>query len=159
MVGPGTGLAPFRGFLQHRRYAYARKQLGPCHLFFGCRSPSDDYLYADELNALGGSGVINLHTAFSRASEACSSGHWRGARVNIAYVQDEIEAHGEAVAELLLEKGGHLYVCGDGQEMARDVHAALVAALGRRLRVSEQAAEARLSALGTEGRYRREIWN
>ena len=97
MVGPGTGLAPFRGFIQHRRYTTDRKKLGPCHLFFGCRSEHDDFLYGEELTAWNTVKAITLHTAFSRGADPVGAGYWRGARVGIPYVQDCIEANAEEV--------------------------------------------------------------
>ena len=113
MVGPGTGLAPFRGFLQERAARKARGQaLGDAMLFFGCRHPEQDFIYADELKRFAADGIVDLHTAFSRA----------GGRK--AYVQDQIREQGEAVWKLL-QAGAHVYVCGDGSRMEPDVRRTL----------------------------------
>ena len=115
MIGPGTGLAPFRGFLQERAARKAKgATLGPAMLFFGCRHPDQDYLYADELKAFAADGITELHTAFSRAE---------GPKT---YVQNLVTAQQDRVWSLI-ENGAIIYVCGDGGKMEPDVKAALVA--------------------------------
>ena len=115
MIGPGTGLAPFRGFLQERAARKAKgATLGPAMLFFGCRHPEQDYLYADELKAFAADGITELHTAFSRAD---------GPKT---YVQHLVAAQKDRVWSLI-EQGAIVYVCGDGGKMEPDVKAALVA--------------------------------
>ena len=115
MIGPGTGLAPFRGFLQERANRKNKgNRLGPAMLFFGCRHPDQDYLYADELKAFAADGVTELYTAFSRGE---------GPKT---YVQHLIAAQKEKVWNLI-GQGAITYVCGDGGKMEPDVKAALVA--------------------------------
>src|SRR5258706_1277296 len=101
MVGPGTGLAPFRGFLQERAALKTKgAALGPAMLFFGCRHPDQDYLYADELKAFEASAITELHTAFSRAE---------GPKT---YVQNLVTAQKERIWSLI-EQGAIIYFCGD----------------------------------------------
>ena len=161
LVGPGTGLAPFRAFLQERRVRWPRKKLGPCHVFFGCQKEELDFLYSDELRTLQQTGAVELHTAFSRGGDAAAAGYCRGVRVGIPYVQDLLEEQAAEVSRLLLSEtsNGHLYVCGDGQHMAADVHAALRYVAMQQLGLSTEAAEAKLAALTKAGRIQREIWH
>jgi cytochrome P450 / NADPH-cytochrome P450 reductase len=146
MIGPGTGLAPFRGFLQERA---DRKQkgasLGPAMLFFGCRHPDQDYLYADELKAFAADGVTELFTAFSRGD---------GPKT---YVQHLITAQQEKVWRLI-EQGAIVYVCGDGGKMEPDVKAALVAIYRERGGADADAGQRWIEDMGTKNRYVLDVW-
>jgi cytochrome P450 / NADPH-cytochrome P450 reductase len=146
MVGPGTGLAPFRGFLQERAARKAKgAKLGPAMLFFGCRHPEQDYLYADELKAFAADGITELHTAFSRAETPKT------------YVQNLIAAQQERVWTLI-EQGAIIYVCGDGGKMEPDVKAALVAIYRDRAGADAAAGQRWIDDLGTKNRYVLDVW-
>ena len=146
MVGPGTGLAPFRGFLQERTALKAKgASLGPAMLFFGCRHPDRDYLYADELKAFAVDGITELHTAFSRA---------KGPKT---YVQNLVAAQKDRVWSLI-ESGAIVYVCGDGGKMEPDVKAALVAIYRERKGADADAALRWIDDLGTSNRYVLDVW-
>lgn len=139
MVGPGTGLAPFRGFIQERTAAAAGgAALGPATLFFGCRRADQDYIYREELEAAAAGGALTaLHVAFSRATAKKD------------YVQHHMLKDGGAGLRAALgAKGAAVYVCGDAKRMAKDVHAALCEALG----------EAAVRRLADEGRYHKDVW-
>ena len=146
MIGPGTGLAPFRGFLQEREARKARgASLGPAMLFFGCRHPEQDYLYADELKACAAAGITELHTAFSRAD---------GPKT---YVQHLVAAQKDRVWSLI-EQGAIIYVCGDGGKMEPDVKAALVAIYRERRAPMRKRDRAGSTRLGTRNRYVLDVW-
>jgi cytochrome P450 / NADPH-cytochrome P450 reductase len=146
MIGPGTGLAPFRGFLQERAALRAKGvSLGPAMLFFGCRHPDQDYLYADELKAFAGDGITELHTAFSRSD---------GPKT---YVQHLIAAQKGRVWSLI-EKGAVIYVCGDGGKMEPDVKAALVAIYREHAGAQADAALRWIDDLGAKNRYVLDVW-
>jgi cytochrome P450/NADPH-cytochrome P450 reductase len=146
MIGPGTGLAPFRGFLQERvALKAAGKSLGPAMLFFGCRHPEQDYLYADELKAFAADGITDLHTAFSRGD---------GPKT---YVQHLIAAQKDRVWSLI-EQGAIIYVCGDGGKMEPDVKAALVAIYRERSGADQNAGLRWIDDLGAKNRYVLDVW-
>jgi cytochrome P450 / NADPH-cytochrome P450 reductase len=146
MVGPGTGLAPFRGFLQERAARKAKgATLGPAMLFFGCRHPEQDYLYADELKAFAADGITELHTAFSRAETPKT------------YVQNLIAAEQERVWSLI-EQGAIIYVCGDGGKMEPDVKATLVSIYRERAGADAAAAQRWIEDLGAKNRYVLDVW-
>jgi cytochrome P450/NADPH-cytochrome P450 reductase len=146
MIGPGTGLAPFRGFLQERAAMMAQDiSLGPSMLFFGCRSPEQDYLYAEELKDLAEHGITELHVAFSRAG------------TDKTYVQHLIAQQKDRVWKLI-EDGAIVYVCGDGSKMEPDVKAALMAIYRDKTGSDEAAAVRWIDDLGTRNRYVLDVW-
>ena len=111
MVGPGTGIAPFRSFLEEREIEGAK---GENWLFFGDQKRKCDFLYEEEFAEFERKGILHrLHTAFSRDQE------------QKIYVQDRMRENG---AELWkwLQEGAYFYVCGDAKRMAKDVHQALI---------------------------------
>lgn len=116
MIGPGTGVAPFRGFLQER--SLLRRQgvdVGQSVLFTGCRRHDEDFLYGDEWEEMKVDlkDRLDLYTAFSREEE------------KKVYVQDRIAEQAGLVRKLLTDSGAWLYICGDGGRMAKDVKAKL----------------------------------
>ena len=146
MIGPGTGLAPFRGFLQERAALKARgAALGPAMLFFGCRHPEQDYLYADELKGFAADGITELRTGFSRGE---------GPKT---YVQNLIAAEKDRVWALI-EQGAIIYVCGDGGKMEPDVKATLVAIYRERRAADAQAGQRWIDDLGGKNRYVLDVW-
>jgi len=146
MIGPGTGLAPFRGFLQERSVLRERgTALGPAMLFFGCRHPDQDYLYRDELERYAAAGIAELHVAFSRLGETKT------------YVQHRIDEQADRVWALL-ESDAVIYVCGDGSRMEPGVRATLAGLFRRKTGGDEAVAQAWLDGLTGAGRYHLDVW-
>jgi cytochrome P450 / NADPH-cytochrome P450 reductase len=147
MVGAGTGMAPFRGFLQERA-ALAQKgvPVGESILFYGCRNAQSDMLYADELKAFEESGVTRLQIAFSR-----EPGEPR------TFVQHLIEREGDHVWDLI-ETGAVIYVCGNANTMAPGVRAALMDVYRAKTNGSDPSAEEWLAGLRDADRYLEDIW-
>ncbi|MED1093597.1 bifunctional cytochrome P450/NADPH--P450 reductase [Bacillus paramycoides] len=147
MVGPGTGVAPFRGFLQARKAMKVNgESLGEAHLYFGCRSLEEDYLYQEELEQAQSEGIVTLHTSFSRMKEQPKS-----------YVQHLMKQDAEKLIDLL-NQGAHLYICGDGRKMAPDVENTLIKCYANIHNVSEQQASAWLQQLEEKLYYSKDVW-
>ena len=143
MVGPGTGIAPFRAFLEERR---AKGAAGKSWLFFGDRRSKTDFLYGDELNGyLGDKSLTRLDLAFSRDQDYK------------IYVQDRMREH---ASELFawIEGGAFFYVCGDASRMAKDVNQALTEIVAQEGGMDEEAATAYVKAMRKEKRYLRDVY-
>lgn len=143
MVGPGTGIAPFRAFLQERQASGAT---GRNWLLCGNRHRNEDFLYGDELTAWQKSGLLTrLDLAFSRDQP------------EKIYVQHLLR---QQAAEVFawLQDGAHLYVCGDAKHMAEDVQKALLALIEQQGRMDAAAARQYLLGLRQQKRYQRDVY-
>ena len=147
MVGPGTGFAPFRGFLQERAVLRAQgRAVGPAVLFFGCRHPRQDFIYQEELRVFAEQGVAQVFACFSRLVGEQKT-----------YVQDQIRQQRTLVWKLIQE-GAVIYVCGDATRMAPDVRRAFAAVHREETGTDEHAADAWLERLTAENRYLVDVW-
>lgn len=143
MIGPGTGVAPFRSFLEEREEQGAG---GKTWLFYGDRHFVTDFLYQTDWQRMLKDGVLNrLDVAFSRDTE------------EKVYVQHRILEHSKELYAWLQE-GAHVYVCGDEKHMAHDVHAALVTVIQEEGGLSAGDAAAYLDNLQQEQRYQRDVY-
>ena len=143
MVGPGTGIAPFRAFLQERE---ATGATGPTWLFFGDRNRTTDFLYEEEINAWLERGVLHrLDTAFSRD------------QAEKVYVQHRMLENGAEIWRWLAQ-GAYFYVCGDAARMAKDVDDALHRIVEEQGGKTKEEAAAFVGELKKAKRYRKDVY-
>lgn len=143
MVGPGTGIAPFRSFIQERA---VNKATGRSWLFFGDQHAASDFLYQNELEQYQQDGVLTrLDTAFSRDA------------VQKVYVQHKLIEHKKELFAWI-EKGAIFYVCGDKEHMAKDVNDTLITIIEQEGTMDREAAEAYLKDMQKQGRYQRDVY-
>jgi len=143
MVGPGTGVAPFRAFVQERRATEAK---GRSWLFFGDRTFTHEFLYQlDWQDALKDGSLTHMDIAFSRD------------RPDKIYVQHKVWERRHELVEWL-DGGAHFYVCGDAKAMAKDVRAMLVNAYADVKTLSPEAAEQAVATLEREKRYLQDVY-
>nr|CAG4640676.1 EOG090X027R [Eulimnadia texana] len=148
MIGPGTGVAPFRGFIQERhRLKEEGKPVGETILFFGCRNRAEDFLYEDELQTYVAEGTLQLHVAFSRE------------QLQKVYVTHLLKESAADVWRILGKENGHIYVCGDARNMARDVHDIIVNICREHGGMSESEALQYVKKLETQRRYSADVWS
>ncbi|WP_264183989.1 sulfite reductase subunit alpha [Bacillus shivajii] len=143
MVGPGTGIAPFRSFIQEREH---QQDKGKAWLFFGDQHEKTDFLYEEEFkNSLERGTLTHLTTAFSRDSD------------KKVYVQHRLEENGKEIYQWL-ENGAIFYVCGDKERMAKDVHQALIDIIKTHGNRTDEEAEETLKQMKKEHRYLRDVY-
>uniref|UniRef100_A0A8C1YTW0 Methionine synthase reductase n=1 Tax=Cyprinus carpio TaxID=7962 RepID=A0A8C1YTW0_CYPCA len=158
MVGPGTGVAPFIGFLQQRekeREANREATFGEMWLFFGCRHKDKDFLFREELERFAHNGTLShLIVCFSRDEPDAA-----GTVNRPTYVQHNLRLHAKNVASILLKDKGSLYVCGDAKNMAKDVNDTLLEIIGNELQIDKLDAMKTVAGLREEKRYLQDIWS
>uniref|UniRef100_A0A8C4VBK9 Nitric oxide synthase n=1 Tax=Falco tinnunculus TaxID=100819 RepID=A0A8C4VBK9_FALTI len=150
LIGPGTGIAPFRSFWLQRLHDLEKKGIkgGDMTLLFGCRQPEMDHIYKEETDEMKRKGVLKeVYTAYSRQPGQPK-----------VYVQDILQSKLETkVCNLLHKEEGHLYVCGD-VHMAKDVAQTLKGLLAKYLNLNEQQAEEYFFQLKSQKRYHEDIF-
>lgn len=143
MIGPGTGVAPFRAFMQERE---ARDATGDNWMFFGDQTFTQDFLYQVEWQNYLKSGLLTrMDVAFSRD------------QAEKVYVQDRLKEQASDVFAWL-ERGAHLYICGDANRMAKDVHQTLVEIIQEHGKLSAEQAEDYLKSLRSNKRYQKDVY-
>uniref|UniRef100_A0A8D0GNL2 NADPH--hemoprotein reductase n=1 Tax=Sphenodon punctatus TaxID=8508 RepID=A0A8D0GNL2_SPHPU len=149
MIGPGTGIAPFMGFIQERAWLKQKgKEVGETVLYYGCRYEREDYLYRDELAQFYKEGVLTqLNVAFSRDQE------------QKVYVQHLLKKNKEGLWKLIHEGNAHIYVCGDARNMARDMQNVFYEIVAEYGKLSQQQAVDYVKKLMTKGRYSLDVWS
>lgn len=146
MAGLGTGMAPFRAFIQERAFLKSQgEEVGPMALYFGSRHRAKEYLYGEELEAYNASGLLtNLRLAFSRD------------QVEKVYIQHKIKGDSDTIAKWLLEEKGHFYLCGPTWP-AGDVYDAIVSAFVANGQTHSKAQQ-ELQEMKENGRYVLEVY-
>ncbi|XP_062329842.1 P450 (cytochrome) oxidoreductase b [Osmerus eperlanus] len=149
MVGPGTGIAPFMGFIQERGWLIEQgKELGETVLYFGCRHKNEDYIYQEELEEAEKTGVLSqLNIAFSRDQE------------QKVYVQHLLRNNKEHLWKLIHTDNAHIYICGDARNMARDVQTAFYEMAEELGGMTRAQATDYVKKLMTKGRYSQDVWS
>ncbi|XP_052900723.1 NADPH--cytochrome P450 reductase isoform X1 [Anopheles moucheti] len=148
MVGPGTGLAPFRGFIQERDFSKQEgKEIGQTTLYFGCRKRTEDYIYEDELEDYSKRGIVNLRVAFSRDQE------------KKVYVTHLLEQDSDLIWNVIGENKGHFYICGDAKNMATDVRNILLKVIRSKGGLSETEAQQYIKKMEAQKRYSADVWS
>ncbi|KAI9224647.1 cytochrome P450 [Blastocladiella britannica] len=151
MISAGTGISPFLGFLEERdaRGLTAASGAAEAHMFYGCRHPDHDHVYAAEMRDYVARGVLTkAHVAYSRHAPSLA------ANGGVKYVQHAIAQEADLVMDLLA-RGGRIYICGSAKGMARDVFKAVAQMAHDKLGVD---GDAYVQGLQAEGRYLEDVW-
>ncbi|XP_045209128.2 methionine synthase reductase-like [Mercenaria mercenaria] len=153
LIGPGTGVAPFIGYLDHRgsqQEAQAETQFGETWLFYGCRHKDRDYIFREKIeHHVSTATLSNLLVSFSRDEQSADAPR---------YVQDNLRSHGAEIVSLIEEKGAIVYVCGDAKNMAKDVNQAFIDIFSQCKGISSDEARKLVMKLRLHRQYKEDVW-
>lgn len=159
MIGPGTGIAPFIGYLRSKKETLKNLNL---YLFYGCRDPNKDFLFKDEILNQLAPNLKLFSVSFSRYvydKTTCCDDYIEKYHVKESkYVQDSIRFYSKEMVRLIDEQNGYVYVCGDAKNMSKDVFNCFVECLTKELGLSSQDANAYLMNMIKTKRYKQDIW-
>jgi len=148
LIGPGTGFAPMRGFIQERAFQKQQgKEVGETWMFYGCRHRDEDFMYQEELEQFEADGVIKLSVAFSRDQE------------QKVYVTHHLRERAAEVWRVLGVEHGHVYVCGDAKSMARDVNTLLTEICRDQGGMAPEEADKYIKTMRSQKRYSEDVWS
>lgn len=150
MIGPGTGLAPFRGFLQEIQHLRQKNQLETSDviLYYGCRHKNEDYLYPDELAKFKEDGTLTqLRVAFSRD------------QAEKVYVTHLLEQNRDETWDIIGNRNGYVYICGEARSMAKNVLQIFKNIIMEKLKTDEKGADAYLKRMEHDKRYKADVWS
>lgn len=150
MIGPGTGLAPFRGFLQELKYLREKDgvETSDVILYYGCRHKDQDYLYEEELNEYKNEGVLTeLRIAFSRDQP------------EKVYVTHLLEKNKDETWDIIGNRNGYVFVCGEARSMAKNVLQIFKDLIMEKLKTDEKGADAYLKKMEHDKRYKADVWS
>lgn len=150
MIGPGTGLAPFRGFLQEIQHLRKKDglQTSDVILYYGCRNKDQDFLYPDELEGFKQDGTLTqLRIAFSRD------------QVEKIYVTHLLEQNRDETWDIIGNRNGYVYVCGEARSMAKNVLQIFKNIIMEKMNTDEKGADAFLKKMEHDKRYKADVWS
>lgn len=166
MIGPGTGIAPFISFLRHK--IALNQSLSNLWLFYGCRDPEKDFLFKDEIINVYSKSLAKFSISFSRFTYDPNDKSKEETELisfidkhhlpNSKYVQDSIKFYSKEIVDLINEKEGFIYVCGDAKNMSKDVFNCFVECLVKELNISTESANKYLMEMIKTKRYKQDIW-
>ena len=167
MIGPGTGIAPFISFLRSQHFQIERNLTQTnnlnLYLFYGCRDPTQDFLFKDELTKKLTCLMRKFSVSYSRTDDQIieqeNSIDKEYHVANSKYVQDSIRFYSKEIIEQVYDQDGFIYVCGDAQNMSKDVLNCFIECLSKEKSITTEESNKYFLEMIKSKRYKQDIWS